>query len=622
MKKFFLISFIAVFTVFSCKSTSQLPVPAESENTALENTAGEAEPQRDSTAAPEAPPPAPSSPAQSDAYAEAVPAVEAPLEPETVPETAAAPDVPLEPTAAAQPEPAAATSESESVAQPESAAATIPEAVPEQPAESEHTALENTAGEAEPQRDSTAAPEASPPAPVSPAEADVSAEAAPAAEAPLEPETVSETAAAPDVPVEPTAAAQPESTAATVREAVPETAAAPDVPVEQAAAAQPEPAAAPSESESVAQPESAAATIPEAVPEQPAESEHTALENTAGEAESQRDSTAAPEAPPLVPTIPVPSRSVELGLRQYLDVQYPGSGWIYLGELEPDGTDKKVPLLTYFGRQLNHTDTVFSLRSGKSGESILHFYKPDVLTDAYIDDYLAVTVTDQPAADASRIKAPAYADIVPPDQYSIPVPVPAENAGTESSGASGGSSSANGTDSRRTDSVPAGTSLPQSTGSGSSDSGSDSTFSTVIVQPDRNSAGQSDSSPATAADVAVSAGTAENTEALSAVSPSATESDESAASGDLLEQAQVAYDAGECEKAALLLDTFFAAAGTDIDRALFLQGQVYEAQSDIKNIRKSIAAYTQLVQTYPQSSLWQQAKNRVTYLNRFYFSIR
>ncbi len=592
MKKFFLISFIAVFTVFSCKSTSQLPVPAESENTALENTAGEAEPQRDSTAAPEAPPPAPSSPAQSDAYAEAVPAVEAPLEPETVPETAAAPDVPLEPTAAAQ---------------PESTAATVREAVPEQPAESENTALGNTAGGAAPQRDSTAAPEASPPAPASPAEADVSAEAAPAAEAPLEPETVSETAAAPDVPVEPTAAAQPESTAATVREAVPETAAAPDVPVEQAAAAQPEPAA---------------ATIPEAVPEQPAESEHTALENTAGEAESQRDSTAAPEAPPLVPTIPVPSRSVELGLRQYLDVQYPGSGWIYLGELEPDGTDKKVPLLTYFGRQLNHTDTVFSLRSGKSGESILHFYKPDVLTDAYIDDYLAVTVTDQPAADASRIKAPAYADIVPPDQYSIPVPVPAENAGTESSGASGGSSSANGTDSRRTDSVPAGTSSPQSTGSGSSDSGSDSTFSTVIVQPDRNSAGQSDSSPAAAADAAVSAGTAENTEALSAVSPSATESDESAASGDLLEQAQVAYDAGECEKAALLLDTFFAAAGTDIDRALFLQGQVYEAQSDIKNIRKSIAAYTQLVQTYPQSSLWQQAKNRVTYLNRFYFSIR
>jgi len=55
----------------------------------------------------------------------------------------------------------------------------------------------------------------------------------------------------------------------------------------------------------------------------------------------------------------VPSRSVHIAKNQYLDVVYPGGGWIYLGE--KDGTK----LLSFFGKRLGDVDTIFTLRAKK-----------------------------------------------------------------------------------------------------------------------------------------------------------------------------------------------------------------------------------------------------------------
>lgn len=71
---------------------------------------------------------------------------------------------------------------------------------------------------------------------------------------------------------------------------------------------------------------------------------------------------------------------------QYLDISYPGSGWLYLGE--EDGKQ----LFRYFGRKIGTTDTSFTLRSRNEGTTLLHFSKTDTLTGDIIDDWLEVTV--------------------------------------------------------------------------------------------------------------------------------------------------------------------------------------------------------------------------------------
>ena len=56
----------------------------------------------------------------------------------------------------------------------------------------------------------------------------------------------------------------------------------------------------------------------------------------------------------------VPSRSVEMKNSQYLDIVYPGTGWIYLGE--EDGKNS----MRYFGRKIGEKNTWISMRRSSS----------------------------------------------------------------------------------------------------------------------------------------------------------------------------------------------------------------------------------------------------------------
>ncbi|MGN0728306.1 hypothetical protein [Treponema sp.] len=109
-----------------------------------------------------------------------------------------------------------------------------------------------------------------------------------------------------------------------------------------------------------------------------------------------------PEKPPVVP-----SRSVSIKNSQYLDIVYPGKGWIYLGE--EDGKN----LMRYFGRKIGEKNTSFSLRSRSEGTTVLHFYKNDALTGSPIDDYLEVEIKGTGFSN-DRVTAPDYAEAVPP----------------------------------------------------------------------------------------------------------------------------------------------------------------------------------------------------------------
>ncbi len=89
----------------------------------------------------------------------------------------------------------------------------------------------------------------------------------------------------------------------------------------------------------------------------------------------------------------------------------------------------------------------------------------------------------------------------------------------------------------------------------------------------------------------------------------------------LLDLAQVAYEEKRYADSLALLDEFSITAVSDIDRALYLYGQNYEANSDQRNIKRAYDSYQRLVEFYPQSSYWEDAAKRRTYLERFYFTI-
>lgn len=435
--------------------------------------------------------------------------------------------------------------------------------------------------------------------------------------------------------------------------------------------------------------------IPEDSTGAAADTEKPETEQLTGIAENQDESGAEPELSESIsvlesekPAEPVvPSRSVVMDNRQYLDIVYPGSGWVYLGEVTPDGYTVQKPLLTYFGRRRNNNDTSFTLRSGTPGTTILHFFKQDVLTAVFIDDYLEVTVTDTVAESGSRQIAPSYADIIPQYQDTIPLPEnfsimeEADNhSGADAVAAAGSAAEKSGSAYSDSDvaepadssayaapvienpdsiagsgitiapvsepvsgstvaSVPETVSEKELNESVAASSAGTNTFTRNQDQisgqdaenPSRASSGVSDSidqsgtdaigldgagTSGMAADTANTAGAAETSDIPVGEDISVPEE------VNLLALAQEAYYNEDYTQAADYVNSFLASSQMNLDAGLYLKGQIYEAASDIRNIRMALDAYQQVISGYPLSPFWQQAKNREIYLSRFYFDIR
>ena len=74
------------------------------------------------------------------------------------------------------------------------------------------------------------------------------------------------------------------------------------------------------------------------------------------------------------------------------------------------------------------------------------------------------------------------------------------------------------------------------------------------------------------------------------------------------------------------IDYYFTILGDETDEytdyALFMKGQLLEKNTPIRNIKESLTAYKTLVENFPDSNYWNQAKERAVYLERFYFSVR
>ena len=289
--------------------------------------------------------------------------------------------------------------------------------------------------------------------------------------------------------------------------------------------------------------------------------------------------------------MPLPSRSVHVAKNQYLDVVYPGGGWIYLGET--DGTK----LFSFFGKRIGDADTVFTLRAKNAGKAILHFYKNDILTGNAIDDYLEAIVDDRTGSAADRITAPSYADIVPPRPAS--------------SGSASETQKGNGEGDASEMAQNAAGHFADARDAGSELSGGTADFAN----------GRSgENASARENNAALSQNATKQTKALSTNVLGA--DDYALGEEGLLEKAKSAYDEKNYARALALLDLFFARATSRIDEGLYLKGQTLEAKSAQQNIKGAIGAYDELLQKWPESKQWQAARRRSIYLKRMYVDIR
>lgn len=288
----------------------------------------------------------------------------------------------------------------------------------------------------------------------------------------------------------------------------------------------------------------------------------------------------------------IPSRSVTLRKGENLAIVYPGSGWIYMGSLS------EYSNMASKGRKLGSQDTKYTLLAKEAGTQIHHFYKVDNLTGEYIDDYIEITVLDKKGSSKTTITAPAYVEVVPqkpetPAKESKPSPEPKQEV-------------------EQTE-EPAQTKQPEQT-------------------PKQAEIKEEKPAPSSTASTASSSDEPDIPLLLDETNSEDdvinVEEDEVFAvqeqqpqinTDEILENAKSAFEQKQYEESFTLLTEFFEYAIDRQDEALYLQGQLLESDSSIKDIKGAVQAYELLVKNYPSSIYWNDASKRIKYLRRFYY---
>ncbi len=287
----------------------------------------------------------------------------------------------------------------------------------------------------------------------------------------------------------------------------------------------------------------------------------------------------------------IPSRSVTLKKFEYLDVTYPGSGWIYMG-LTDNSKD-----IAYFGRKLGTKDTKFSLQARAAGRKIIHFYRNDPLTGQYLDDYIEVIISAENGSNKTHVAAPDYK--LPVQKKEKPVKMAEET-----------SEELNKTTPEVTTPSAAAASVPAAT---------PQTSTKPDVKSEEPAKKQEAAKPVS--DVS-SKSIPEPQVPAPTVTETAVPSQTSANPDSLLQEAQLLYNEKEYKTALSKLNQYFEYSTDNRDEALYLKGQILEAKSDVRDIKGAIDAYTTLTKNYPASKLWDSANKRIIYLKRFYLEVR
>lgn len=280
----------------------------------------------------------------------------------------------------------------------------------------------------------------------------------------------------------------------------------------------------------------------------------------------------------------IPSRKVTMKKSEYLDIVYPGNGWVFMGLV--DGSKD----LTYFGRKLGTGQTKFTLQAKNAGTKIIHFYKEDNLTTQTLDDYIEVEILNEKSSNKDHISAP---------EYKLPLSKKAKEVIETNKQKAEKEEQNLVNEQKETEKTEAKTVTPAATEKTSTKETKTTNSVTKEQKP------------------------SEIVESITPAAPAEIKKDVPVADPKLLlKEAQVLYNEKEYEAANKKLDEFFEVAVNKRDDGLFLRGQILEAKSKIQNVKEAIEAYTTLTKNYPASKYWDDANKRIIYLKRFYLEVR
>ena len=364
----------------------------------------------------------------------------------------------------------------------------------------------------------------------------------------------------------------------------------PPVPTEEPIAQQPPPQEVPPQQEAPPPAPPPVETPPPVVQQETPPSEEPPPEEPPPvRQERETPSYVIPDMPFQPPTIiPEPteanlpySRTVRAMVGQFIEIPFRGSGWVYLGEF---GSRRGV---SYDSRRMETEGMSFIFRADAEGTYSLRFNRHDFVRDVILNDYVKVIVEQRPPVTSS---AWSSSQVGPDRVYALPRwPLATEPEGR----------------------VPQG----QTAGSTPEDLFSADTAPEVAAAANVAPAG----TPQTSAEITSidAAGTTQmdRTSADAAAAPPQIE--------DWLKRAREEYDAGRIKNALDALDQFMILYPAGSDEAFWLYGQSLEANNEAtRDIRLSLDYYRRLTREFPLSGRYDEARQRIAYLERFYFNIQ
>jgi hypothetical protein len=289
------------------------------------------------------------------------------------------------------------------------------------------------------------------------------------------------------------------------------------------------------------------------------------------------------------------SRTVRATAGQLIEIPFRGTGWVYLGELASRRG------IVYNSRRLDSEGQSFIFTAEEAGTYALKFFKEDFIRGYILNDHIQVIVGEAPSAGVGWFN--------PPNDRGRVVAEPRWPSALEEarihSGALSGSRPAAGAPPVFS---PASSAAEQET------------------VPPRGSV--SEQSPASAQEtIPAPADTSTPRivpppDAEPPVTAAGAESRENLPPEIILQRAKETFDSGNVAAAIALLDQYAGYFPSGTDELYWLYGQFYEANSPSRNVLLSLDYYRRLVNEYPQSNRYNDARRRIAYLERFYINIQ
>jgi len=328
------------------------------------------------------------------------------------------------------------------------------------------------------------------------------------------------------------------------------------------------------------------------------------------------------EPPPLnIPELPNPtpgisgrqdaapmvfSRMVRATVGQLVEVPFRGTGWVYLGEA---GAQRGI---VYDSRRLEPEGQSFIFRTERTGEYALKFYRQDFIRDFIINDYVQVIVGAPSETAGSGWFSPPVdrGRVIAEPRWPSPL-VEAQALRADSRPAQ--------------PDVPAATVVGPAAGSTPNASASAKPSAEPSVQPPQPVT----SAPESNRSVPPAKQPVPPVTPPAALPPALPDASKNTASelpvyidpAEYLEKAKEEFAAGLIASAISFLNRFCEHYPSGTDETWWLYGQFYEANSPSRNILAALNCYRRLVQEYPQSSRFDDARKRIAYLQRYYINI-